>query len=252
MVVTRLEVLLGQGDVRDRRVVGVEGDRYADPVEPGERMVGHGRARSRPASCEVGHRSSVTRRAMSSAHRSGSSTAPGPCAIRSGSISSARRTWAAPPHSPAWMVTRRPPSRAAANDAAWIGGSGNACSGPARSQPDEALVAEPRGGLGERQVGIGLVRAKRRADQPDRRPGPVGRVLRTTADGRDPVGQRQPARQVEKRSPADLDVAHAVGRLGLDQLAGDPLERVGVLDAVRSAGRTPAAARPATRTASAR
>ena len=33
---------------------------------------------------EVGHRSRVTPRAMSSAHSSGSSTAPGPCAIRSG------------------------------------------------------------------------------------------------------------------------------------------------------------------------
>src|SRR3954451_8946752 len=55
--------------------------------------------------------------------------------MRSGSTASALRTWAAPPHSPAWIVIRSPPSRATANASAGSIGSGNASSGPARSQP---------------------------------------------------------------------------------------------------------------------
>ena len=34
---------------------------------------------------------------------------------------------------------------------------------------------------------------------------------------------------MEQRPPADLDVPDAVGGLGLDELGGDPLERLGVL-----------------------
>ena len=44
-----------------------------------------------------------------------------------------------------------------------------------------------------------------------------------------PSAERQPAGDVEQRAPADLDVADAVGGLGLDELGGDPLERLGVL-----------------------
>ena len=74
----------------------------------------------------VGHRSRVTPRAMSSATSDGSSIASGPWAIRSGSTARARRTWAAPPHSPAWRVIRRPPARAASKAGAKVSGSGTA------------------------------------------------------------------------------------------------------------------------------
>ena len=116
---------------------------------------------------EVGQRSRETFRAISSRQRSGSSIALGPWAIRSGSTASARRTWAAPPHSPAWTVTCRPPSRATANAAACRVGSGNASSGPARSQPVRPSGAEPDRRLGERDVVARVVRAHRRADQAD-------------------------------------------------------------------------------------
>ena len=40
----------------------------------------------------------------------------------------------------------------------------------------------------------------------------------------------RPAGRVEGRRPADLDVADAVGGLRLDELGGDPGERVAVLE----------------------
>ena len=73
---------------------------------------------------EVGARSSVMPRAVSSAHRSLSSIAAAPWAMRSGSTTSARRTCAAPPHSPAWIVMRNPLARAASNERPWRSGSG--------------------------------------------------------------------------------------------------------------------------------
>ena len=44
-----------------------------------------------------------------------------------------------------------------------------------------------------------------------------------------PVAERESASHVEERSPADLQVADPVGRLVLDELGGDPLQGLGVL-----------------------
>ena len=46
----------------------------------------------------------------------------------------------------------------------------------------------------------------------------VGPAARAGAHGRDAVGQGQAARHVQPWSPADLDVAHAIGGLRLDEL----------------------------------
>ena len=81
----------------------------------------------------VGQRSSETLRAASSAHSAGSSTATPPCAMRAGCTSSARRTCAAPPHSPACNVMASPPARAMSNASLKVSGSGKAASRPARS-----------------------------------------------------------------------------------------------------------------------
>ena len=123
----------------------------------------------------------------------------------------------------------RPPARAAANARSWVSGSGNACSGPGEVEPDEAVAAEPRGGLGERDVVGRVVRAERGGDEPGHDPVPVRGRARPADHRRDPVGEGEAARDVEQRPPADLDVADVVGRLRLDQLVGDPLERLGVL-----------------------
>ena len=55
------------------------------------------------------------------------------------------------------------------------------------------------------------------------------RRVRPATDRRDPVGERQPARDVQQRPPADLDVADVVRGLRGHQLGGDPLERLRVL-----------------------
>ena len=178
---------------------------------------------------EVGQRSSVTRRAVRSRHTAGSSAAPGPWAIRSGSIASARRTCAAPPHSPACRVIRRPPARAASKAPAWVSGSGKAASGPARSQPVSPRSRKRAAVSAKLDVVLGVVRPQRRADQPDRRPRASRGIGRAGADRRDPIGERQAAGNVQQRTPADLDVADAVGRLRLDELGRDPLEGLLVL-----------------------
>ena len=60
-------------------------------------------------------------------------------------------------------------------------------------------------------------------------PAAFGRLARPATDRCDPVGERQPARDVQQRPPADLDVADVVRGLRGHQLGGDPLERLRVL-----------------------
>ena len=178
----------------------------------------------------VGHRSRATPRAISSSTSAGSSIVPGPWAIRSGSTASARRTWAAPPHSPAWRVILSPPARAAVEGSLERKRIRVALLRPGQVPADEPRHPEPGGDLGQLDVERRIVRPERGADQPDDGAGPQRRLGRAAADGGDPVGERQAAPGVERRAPADLDVADPVGGLRLDQLAGDALERLGVLD----------------------
>ena len=93
----------------------------------------------------------------------------------------------------------------------------------------QPLVEEPRRGLGQLHVPLGVVGTQRGADEAHDRAGSGGAVARARAHGRDPVRQGEAARDVQARTPADLDVAHAVRGLGLDELPRDALERVGVL-----------------------
>ncbi len=93
----------------------------------------------------------------------------------------------------------------------------------------QALVAEADGGLGQDEVRGRVMGAQRGADEPDHGPGPGRPGGGAGADRRDPLGERQAAGDVEQGSPADLDVADAIGRLRLHELAGDPLQRLGVL-----------------------
>ena len=93
----------------------------------------------------------------------------------------------------------------------------------------QSLVDEPGRGLCQLHVPLRIVRAQRSRDQPHRDAGPCRRGVRAATDRRDPVRERQAARDVEQRAPADLDVADVVGGLRLDELRGDPLECLGVL-----------------------
>ena len=154
------------------------------------------RRRSRPARSRWGRGPASRRASVSSAQSAGSSMVPGPWAIRSGSIASARRTCAAPPHSPAWSVIRRPPARAASNAAAcWprirVGGLR-----PGEVPAGQALVAEAGRGLGEDEVRGGVVRAQRGADEPDDRAGPgrARRGARRTRPRSRPRAARRPRR----------------------------------------------------------
>ena len=72
---------------------------------------------------------------------------------------------------------------------------------------------------------------ERRAEQIRRTVVPVRAAAsrRPATNRRDPVGERQPARDVQQRPPADLDVADVVRGLRDHQLGGDPLERLRVL-----------------------
>ena len=124
---------------------------------------------------------------------------------------------------------RRPPALAASNAAAWAMGSGNDASGPARSQPVKPWSRKRAAVSASVTLASGSCERSAVAIEPDDRPVPMRRVLGAAADRCDPVGQGEPAGDVEQRSPADLEVADAVGRLRLDQLGRDPLERLGVL-----------------------
>ena len=179
---------------------------------------------------EVGQRSRATPRAISSAQSSGSSIAPGPWAIRSGSSSSARRT-----------CGRAAPLAGVERDPQAAGPRGRERRGVERRvrerllRPGEVPAGQARRRWNRAAVSAsstfaaGLVRADRGADQADLGAGPGGRVPRPARHRRDAVRQGEPARDVEQRPPPDLDVADVLGGLRLDELGGDPLERLGVL-----------------------
>ena len=202
------------------------------PVEARERVVGD---RGDDAGLPVRGRAEVERDAAARSARrraSGSSIAPGPWAIRSGSTASARRTCAAPPHSPAWTVMRRPAGPGGLERRA-RGASGSGIA-PPRGRRGPSRSARRRGTAAavsaSSTFALRVVRAQRRADQPDLDAGPRRRVPR--AARRPPRCRRpreRPPRDVEQRPPADLDVADVLGGLRLDELGGDPLERLGVL-----------------------
>ena len=116
--------------------------------------------------------------------------------------------------------------------------------GPREVEPDEAVRPEPRGGLGERDVVGRVVRAEGGRDEPGHDAVPLGGRARPADHGRDPVDEREAARDVEQRAPADLDVADAVGRLRLDQLVRRSARAPRRPASARSAGRTARAARP--------
>ena len=132
-------VLLGQRDVGHGEVVGAERDADARLHQAAERVRRDGRRRCRPGSSTsgTGRARPPARRAPRT--RSGSSMASGPCAIRSGSTASARRTCAAPPHSPAWSVTWRPRSRAMSIAPRCRSGSGKRASGPGEVHGDQPV-----------------------------------------------------------------------------------------------------------------
>ena len=131
----RADVLLGQGDVGDGRVVGAERDRHAGPMEAGQRMRRDATARSRPASSRWDTGRGSLPRAISSTHRAGSSMAPGPWAIRSGS--QGQRPTDLRRAAPLAGVERDPQAAGPRRleRPAWTSGSGKRASGPARSKP---------------------------------------------------------------------------------------------------------------------
>ena len=127
-------VLLGERDVGDGRVVRGERDRHARRETGGPADARRATGRCRPGRSRSGRGPGhAARRQLGDERR---------VVRRSRAVGDPLRLHrerppdlAAPPHSPAWMVIRRPPARAASNARPWSRGSGNAASGPARSQP---------------------------------------------------------------------------------------------------------------------
>ena len=180
---------------------------------------------------EVGHRSRVTPRAMQlGAQRPGRRSAPGPWAIRSG------------------LDAERAPDLRRAAPLAGVEGDPQAARpgglerrGVERAGPGRPPRARrgpsrsgPRRGSGPRSRPASTFAAgscERSAVQMRRTTVPVlaaaSRAPAQTAAI--PSASERPRGHVEQRSPADLDVADAVGGLRLDELGGDPLERLGVL-----------------------
>ena len=106
---------------------------------------------------------------------------------------------------------------------------GKRCLRSGKVEPGQPLVDEARRDASERDVLAGIVGPQRRADQADRRAGARGGFGRPGAHRGNPIPQRHPAPDMERRAPADLDVADAIGRLRLDELRHDPAECLGVL-----------------------
>ena len=208
-----------QRDVRDRRVVRGERHRHAHPVEPRQRV-------RRDARHDAGL--PVRGRAQVEGHAAGRQLGTERGVVdRARAVGDPlrvhrerRRTCAAPPHSPAWSGDPQ-----AAGSGRLEGRRVDRRVRVGRLRPGEvpagqALVAEADRGLGEGQVRGRVVRAQRRADEPDRR---------CRCAPRRPRLRRRPPRSrpratgrradVQQRTPADLDVADVVGGLGLDQLA---------------------------------
>ena len=154
----------------------------------------------------VGHRSRAMPRSRSSAQSSGSSAATDPWAIRSGRSASARRTWAAPPHSPAWQVMCRPAARAISNARLVVERVREPLLRAGQVPADDAQRGGPAGHLGELAVRLGIRRAHGGDDEPrhDRMAGrgrPTHALGRTVGDGGDDVGDREAGGQVEGRAP---------------------------------------------------
>ena len=210
----RAHVLLGQLQVRDGQVVGVERDRHAHPVERPDRVLRDRRHDARPASSSVGARSSVIPRARSSAHSAASSIAPGPWAMRSGSTTKARRTCARA--APFAGVDRHAQSvRAGRLERAGMDQRVRVRRLLAGQVPaGQPLIDEPGRGLCQLDVPFRVVRAQRRRDQADRDAGPLRRPRSLRGQtAAIPSASDSPPVDVEQRSPADLDVAHVVGGL---------------------------------------
>ena len=93
----------------------------------------------------------------------------------------------------------------------------------------ESTVAEPRGRLGKDDVVRRIVGPDSRTDEPDGRTGRSGGPIGPRDDGLDARLEREPAHDMQERSPANLDVADVVRRLRLHEVGRDALERLGIL-----------------------
>ena len=221
-------VFLRQADVRDREVVRAQRDRDAGPVEGGQRMRRHG---FHDPGLDIGGRAQIERDAPA-----------GKLPAQLGVVDRERSV-----RDPLGVNCERPPDlRGAAplagvdrdpqpTGARGLEGAGmieRVREGGLRSgevPAGEALVDEARRCLREDRVVGRVVGAEGGADEAHARAGSFCRHARPATDRRDPVGQRQPARDVEQRAPADLDVADVVRGLRGHQLGGDPLECLRVL-----------------------
>ena len=221
--VERPLVLVGQRQVRDGRVVGRQGDRHAQRDGGGPAGARRSRGRCRPASSRSGTGRASMPRAISSRQRPGSSIAPGPWAIRSG------------------IHGQRPPDLRRAAPLAGVDGD-----------PEPAVAGDVEGGGVERRVGEAPPPVRRGPSRSGRRRGSRAAVSasstfaagscdrsavqisrtsvpvraaasrRPARHRRDAIREGEAARGVERRPPADLDVADALGRLRLDELARRP------------------------------
>ena len=157
--------LSNEGQIGNRAVVGADGHWHAGAQEPGQGSVRVGAA---DPGLQVAGGADVeaSRRArVSSRMSAGSSAAGAPWAIRQGSISSARQTCAAPPHSPAWQVMPSPAARAAPMAAPKTRGSGASRSMPAMSKPVRPSLRKVARGVRHLRGHGRVVRAQRDRDE---------------------------------------------------------------------------------------
>ena len=223
------EVLLRERDVGDRQVVGGERDRHAAAMQQGERVLG---ARCDDACLHVRGGAEVQRHATPDQLRAEVQVVNGTRAVRDPLRSQGQPSANLPRAAPFASVQGDPQAcgRGGLERRAVVQRVGEGLLRPGEVEAAQALG--PEVGRGQREphvVGRGM-RPHGRGDQADLEPGLAGRPARPAADGGDPVGQRQPARRVEQRPPADLDVADAVRGLRLHQLRRDLLECLGVLE----------------------
>ena len=219
MRLDRAGVLLGERDVGDGRVVGREGHRHARAVQARERVGGHATARSRPGRSTSGRGRGSRRGRSSSAHErrvvDGAGAVGDPLRVHRERAADLRR--AAP-----LAGVERDPQAAGARGLERRGVGQGIREGLLRAgevPAGQPLVAEAGRGLGEADVRGGVVRAERRADEPDDRPGPCAAPLRrrgTTAAIPSASGSR-PRRGAA--APSGSRRSGRLGRLRLDQLA---------------------------------
>ena len=182
------QILLGQSEVRDRRVVCAQGDRHAGPPKSGQRMV---RDRRHDPGMGVGGRTEIQGHVPRDEFGAQARIIHRARSVRD----SLRVHGEGPPDLRGAAPLARVEGDAQAAGASRLeghaveAGIGEGRLGSREVPAGQPLVAEPRGGLGQDHVCRRVVRAQRRADEPHDCPGSRSGGFGPSTDRRDAVGQ---------------------------------------------------------------